>query len=264
VPLALVMARAMALVTKNPPLSVDNILGMNQPTDYDISAAEREIGFTPRPVREGIKDAFHGAIPTLPGAHRIVVVGLGRMGLAHAALLNTIPNVQLVGLCDLNPRLGKQAAGMGLRAPFYSDLARMLEEQKPDAAIICAPPHSHLRLARACVERNVGVLLEKPLAESLSSAEQIVGLLAGHPVVNAVGYQYAHIPVFRRAEELLRDGMIGRPLRGRASMYLSQVLGPKKASWWYDPAVAGGGVVISITSHLLLLLHRFFWPRGLG
>jgi predicted dehydrogenase len=54
--------------------------------------------------------------------------------------------------------------------------------------------------------------------------------------------------------------VIGRPLRVQASMYLSQVLRPKKASWWYDPKVAGGGVVISIASHLLALLREYFGP----
>lgn len=258
VPIALLMARAMALVMPNPPLSVDNILGMNQPTDYDISAAEGDLGFDPRPLSEGIAQALGETAASHPGTRRIAVVGLGRMGLAHAALLNTIPNAHLVGLCDRQARLGKQARGMGLRVPFYTDFEQMLAELRPDGVLICTPPNSHLPLARMCLEREVAVFLEKPLAESLASAQQMVELLAEHPVVNAIGYQYTHVPIYQRGQRLLRDGIVGRPLTVRASMYLGQVLEPKKASWWYDPAVAGGGVVISITSHLLMLLIRYF------
>jgi len=260
VPLALLMARAMGLVMKNPPLSVDNVLGMNQPTDYDIAAAERDFGFTPRPLQEGLRGALGGAALADPHARRIAVVGLGRMGIAHAALLNTVPKAHLVGLCDRQARLGKQARGMGLRVPFYTDLEQMLEETQPHGVFVCTPPNSHLPLARACLERGIGVFLEKPLAESLESARHLVALLEDHPAVHSVGYQYAHIPIYNRAGELLREGVIGRPLRVQASMYLSQVLGPKKASWWYDPAKAGGGVVISIASHLLALLREYLGP----
>ncbi len=260
VPVALLMARAMAKVMPNPPLSVDNILGMNQPTDYDISAAERELGFDPRPLGEGLKEALGNVVPDRPGAVRIAVVGLGRMGLAHAALVNQDPSAQLVALCDRQARLGKQARGTGLRVPFYQDLVQMLDEAKPAGVLVCTPPNSHLPLARACLERGVGVLVEKPLAESLEAASQMAALLDEHPVAAAVGYQYAHAPVYRRAKALLQDGTIGRPLRVKSSAYLSQVLGAKKKSWWYEPAVAGGGVVASVTSHLLLLLVQSFGP----
>ncbi len=60
VPVATLMARAMALVLPNPPVTVDNILGMNQPTDYDISAAERDFGFEPMPLREGLRRTVGG------------------------------------------------------------------------------------------------------------------------------------------------------------------------------------------------------------
>jgi NADH dehydrogenase len=60
VPLAMLMARAMALVLPNPPLTVDNILGMNQPTDYDIAAAERDFGFEPVSLREGLRRTLSG------------------------------------------------------------------------------------------------------------------------------------------------------------------------------------------------------------
>ena len=260
VPLALLMARAMGLVMKNPPLSVDNVLGMNQPTDYDIAAAERDFGFTPRPLQEGLRGALGGPGLADPDARRIAIVGLGRMGIAHAALLNTIPKAHLVGLCDRQARLGKQARGMGLRAPFYTDLEQMLDETQPDGVFICTPPHVHLPLARQCLARGVGVFVEKPLAHSLAAAQQMVALLQGRPLVHAVGYHYAHVPIFQRAGELLAEGIIGQPTGVRASMFLSQVLGPKRASWWYDPAQAGGGVVISIASHLLALLLDYFGP----
>jgi NADH dehydrogenase len=278
VPLAMLMARTMALVLPNPPVTVDNILGMNQPTDYDIATARRDFGWEPRPLREGLREALspiayrlshigdnaQSAISDTPYAirhTRIAIIGLGRMGIAHAALLNTIPGAKLVGFCDLNRRLGQQARGMGFRdVPFYTDVTRLLEETQPDGVFLCTPPHVHLPLARQCVTRGVGVFVEKPLAHSLAAAQEMVALLEGRRLVHAVGYHYAYVPIFQWARELLAEGIVGRPTGVRASMFLSQVLGPKRASWWYEPNKAGGGVVISIASHLLALLPEYFGP----
>ena len=52
--LCLGMARALALATKNPPLTVDNVMGVTQMRECDISAAERDFGFRPLTFREGI------------------------------------------------------------------------------------------------------------------------------------------------------------------------------------------------------------------
>ncbi len=189
----------------------------------------------------------------------IAIIGLGRMGIAHAALLNTIARAKLVGFCDLSRRLGRQARGMGFRdVPFYTDVERLLDETQPDGVFICTPPHTHLPIARQCVPRVEGVFVEKPLAQSLAAAQEMVALVEGRGLVHAVGYHYAYVPIFQRAGELLGQGVIGGPTEVRASMFLTQVMGPKRASWWYDPAKAGGGVVISITSHLLALLQEYF------
>ena len=59
---------------------------------------------------------------------RVAVIGLGRMGVAHTAVLSMIPDCEIVGICDRHPSLGKSLRGMGHRAPFFRNPAKMIDK----------------------------------------------------------------------------------------------------------------------------------------
>ena len=113
------------------------------------------------------------AMPRAARTVRVAVVGLGKLGVAHTAVLSMIPNAELVGVSDLAPALGKSVRGMGFLAPFYPSVAQLLAEARPDAVWVCTPPHVHEPVARQCVEAGVAAFVEKPLAHSVESAMKL-------------------------------------------------------------------------------------------
>jgi len=187
---------------------------------------------------------------------RVGIAGLGRMGVAHAAVLSMFPAVTLVGAVDGQPSAGRRFHGLGFEVPVHRALDALLDDGV-DAVWICTPPDSHLPLARRCLARHVAVFVEKPLAQSLEDAAALTTLArnATRPVV--CGYTLAFWPSFVAARELLRAGAIGAPRRAESSMFLSQVSGPQRG-WMYDRARSGGGVVANVSSHLLFLLRAYF------
>jgi NADH dehydrogenase len=282
-PVAMLMASVLGMLSKRPPVSVDNVLGMTSPAHVDRGPARRDFAIAWTPLAEGLS-AFSGrpapaAAAPGPGAAatngwgeeiprmapvvaapqplrpvRVAVVGLGKMGVAHTAVLSMIPEVEVVGLADHHAPLGKSLRGMGYRAPFFADAAAMLERTRPEAVFVCTQQDAHLPLARLALEAGAAVFVEKPLAHSLEDAEALGRLAAatGRPV--SCGYTLAYLPVFARGKHAV--AAIGALRQARSSMYLSQVFGPRRG-WMYDPARSGGGVVANISSHLLFLLEWY-------
>jgi predicted dehydrogenase len=188
---------------------------------------------------------------------RVAVVGLGRMGVAHAAVLSMLPDVTLVGAVDDAPAAARRLRGMGFRVLVSASLDALLGATKPDAIWVCTPPDSHLAIARRCVERGIAVFVEKPLAHALDAARALAALATETTVPVACGYTLAYWPSFVAARELLAAGVLGPPRRAVSSMFLSEAGGPRRG-WMYDRARSGGGVVANLSSHLLFVLRAYF------
>jgi len=181
------------------------------------------------------------------------------MGILHTALVNMIPQAQLSALSDINKGLAKYVKDSGLQAPFFADLSQMLREVDLDAVFISTPAFTNLPLVEQCLERNLDIFLEKPLAHTLEAAKKMVSLVSQKTIVHASGYLFAHIALFQEAKKLLEEKVLGNLFRFRSSIYISEVFSSRKG-WYYDRAKSGGGAVINIASHLLYLLFWYFGP----
>lgn len=187
---------------------------------------------------------------------RAAIVGLGRMGVAHGAVLSMVRNVALVGAVDGDAGAGRRARGLGFRMPVWPTLDVLFEQVKADAVWVCTPPDTHLAIARRCVAARAAVFIEKPLAHTLDDARALAALAdSGLPI--ACGYTLAFWPSFVAARRLLEGGVIGAPARATSAMFASQVSRPQRG-WMYDRARAGGGVVANLSSHLLFVLRACF------
>ena len=197
--------------------------------------------------------------PTNTNPLRIAIVGLGKMGVMHAAMCHALPGVEVAALMDLSPGLGSQVQSMGVKAPFFTSLDSMFDEIKNlDAAVVATPQFTHRSVAVACLQRGLHVFCEKPLAHTLSDARAMADEAARHTdKVTAVGFMKGHDPIWREAARRMRTNWIGAPRRFRAAVYLSQVFGPMKG-WTFTKERAGGGILINSGIHLVHFLRVLF------
>ena len=110
---------------------------------------------------------MHTAPPGPGSALTVAVIGCGDVSSVHFDAISAIPGVELIAVCDVDPgRLNDAVATHSSRG--YSDYLQLLDAESPDVVHICTPHHLHADMAVACLQRNVNVLLEKPLATTVS------------------------------------------------------------------------------------------------
>ena len=147
---------------------------------------------------------------------RVLVVGCGNMGAAHATAYHNIDGFQICGIVSrgkskevLNDKLG---GGYDL----FDDFETALEKAKPDAVSISTWPDTHEAMAIKAFENGCHVFIEKPLADSVSGAERVVQAAnkAGKKLV--VGYILRHHPSWERFIEVAQT--LGKPLVMRMNL----------------------------------------------
>jgi predicted dehydrogenase len=138
---------------------------------------------------------------------RIGLAGLGSMGRNHLRILSGRPDIRLAAIADpAAEALSAAVATSGAQA-FDEPLA-MIAEAELDALVIAAPTTSHVALALAAIERDIAILVEKPLAESAVEGERIVTAARTRSVPVQVGHVERFNPAVLELGRLLDEGWL--------------------------------------------------------
>ena len=136
---------------------------------------------------------------------RMGVVGAGWIARQHRRTLDSMPEAELVAVCDLDGgRAGELAAGTGARV--YTDWRDLLDGEDLGALLICTPPRSHAEPAVAALSAGLPVYLEKPIARTPRDAAPIVAAAERSGAVCAVGYQWHALDLLGDLPGLLLPG----------------------------------------------------------
>jgi predicted dehydrogenase len=143
---------------------------------------------------------------------RFLVVGTGSIGRRHCR--NLVALGHAVMAWDDDPaRLDE------LHDVPSVEIAGSLDEAlgaKPDAALICTPPSSHVKIAREALDSGAHLFIEKPLAVTTSDALPLVVEAERHGRILAVGFNLRFLPSLRQVKTLLDDNRVGKVLSVRA------------------------------------------------
>lgn len=198
-------------------------------------------------------------------ALRVGVIGFGKLGLLHAAILNGLAGAKLVAVADQSSQVLKFLKSKMPDLKVYDDHHRMLREENLGAVAIATPTGTHAEIALDCVNAGLPFMVEKPLCARASQAEPLVEALKARPVVNMVGYMTRHQEGFIQARRIIASGALGKLQKFQATMYIGQLFKTGKG-WRYDKHASGGGVLITQNSHLLDMLLWLFgdleWVSG--
>lgn len=134
----------------------------------------------------------------MSGPTRVAVIGVGHFGLNHARIWSSMPDVDLVAVADPNgERCGAVADQYGAQA--VADHTRVGDV---DAVSIAVPTVRHSEIACWFLERGIPVLVEKPLADSVSAAQRIVEAARKNDTFVGVGHVERFNPVVVAATDL--------------------------------------------------------------
>lgn len=159
-------------------------------------------------------------------ALRVLVVGLGNMGMSHALAYTRIDGFEVVGVCTRN--IDKVELPEALKgAARYSDFDTALRELKPDVVSINTLPDTHAPFAIKAMEAGAHVFVEKPMALTVADAEKVVETAKRTGRKLVIGYILRQHPSWVKFIEIARE--LGTPLVFR--MNLNQQSNGETWSW---------------------------------
>lgn len=185
------------------------------------------------------------------------VVGLG-VGQLHVQAYATLPESELVAVCDANPERLRVAADQSGVAT-YTSVADLLRDDRVEVVSIATPHPTHAALAIQALEAGRHVIVEKPMTVDLAEADAMVETARRTGRTLGVIVQRRFWPASLRVRAAIAEGRIGRPISGECEL-----------SWWRNEGyyahdawrgrwdTEGGGVLCNQGIHALDLFQWFF------
>ena len=146
---------------------------------------------------------------------RLVLVGLGARGRYWHEVVRRSEVCEAVAFCDPNPAARGWAEVQSPGVPTFATLSEALDRVEADALILATPPDTRDdHIVRACRDR-LPLLVEKPLALDLETAERytVMAEKAGIPLM--VGLNFRYLPVTQALKKLFADALLGPPESAR-------------------------------------------------
>ncbi len=140
---------------------------------------------------------------------RVGVIGVGNMGKHHARVYSEMDNVQLAAVSDLNEQLGSKLSKQ-YSCKFYQSYIDLLKDKEIDAVSIAVPTYLHKQVALDAIKYKKHVLLEKPIAENLDDANEIVKASNKTKLKLFIGHVERFNPAVQRLKKIIDDGKLGK------------------------------------------------------
>jgi predicted dehydrogenase len=166
----------------------------------------------------------------MTGAMRIGVAGAGLIGRRHIELIEASPDCVVAGIADPSSE-----------AKAFAEARNIPWQERPDGVIVASPNALHFGMAMDCVERGVPALVEKPVTDTVASAQLLLRTVRRTGVPVLVGHHRRHNPRIKAVRDSIAGGQIGR---------LTAVVGLwmlRKPDDYFDVAwrrEAGGGPIL--------------------
>ena len=149
-------------------------------------------------------------------AIRVLVVGLGTMGVSHARAYRDIDGFELAGLCTNRPETRDDLRAEFPGVPLFSDYTEALETLKPDAVSINTYTETHAEFCLKAFAAGAHVFCEKPLAHTIEDAEAVVAAAKRAGKALIIGYILRVHPSWTRFVEIGQT--LGKPLVMRMNL----------------------------------------------
>src|SRR5688572_14121297 len=152
-----------------------------------------------------------GADGPVTGRYKVVVAGVGKRGMHHAAAFAANPRFELAGIASRNQqRLNDAATALG-GVKASTDVQSLLEEVRPDVFCFCTPPDVRLPLVDIGIASGAKLIaFEKPVAMTSAEGLAIRKALGDAGVKAVISHQHRYGEHYRKVKEIIGSGAIGK------------------------------------------------------
>ncbi len=199
---------------------------------------------------------------TVRTAVKTAVIGVGNIGLAHAATIarGDVPGMTLAALCDINPDKRAYLRETYPDIPIFETHEELIASGLCDAVIVSAPHKFHPPIAKAALEAGLHVVSEKPAGVDIATLDELYATARASDRVFSMMFNQRTDPLFAKAREIVQSGELGELKRlvwiitnwYRTQAYYDS--GDWRATWNGE----GGGVLLNQAPHNLDLWQWIF------
>jgi myo-inositol 2-dehydrogenase/D-chiro-inositol 1-dehydrogenase len=143
---------------------------------------------------------------------RFGLIGYGAWGGQHARAIAATEGAELVAIAARSNKTCMTAQADYPAAHVYEDYRALLERERLDVVDVVLPTYLHYAAAKAVLESNRHLLLEKPMALRVAECDELISLARARNKLLAVGHELRLSSLWRRIKEMIDAGSIGRPL----------------------------------------------------
>jgi predicted dehydrogenase len=187
------------------------------------------------------------------------MVGYGFMGVAHSQAWRNAPRFfdlpmqpDMAAVAGRDPAAVQAAAERLGWSSAETDWKALVSRDDIDLVDICTPGDTHAEIAIAALGAGKHVLCEKPLANSVQDAREMVRAAQASSALAMVGFTYRRVPAVQLARTLVAEGRIGTVRHVRAQYLQDWIADPQAPlSWRLDKQKAGSGALGDIGAHIV-------------
>jgi predicted dehydrogenase len=139
----------------------------------------------------------------------IAQIGVGNWGRALLRNFSSLEGVCVKAVCDVNPEMLQKVRSEHPQATLTTDCQQVFDDDEIEAIVVATPSAEHAHLAALALGVNKHVFVEKPMALTTRSAQEVVNLAAQRQRILMVGHLLRYHPAYQRVAEIIEQGELG-------------------------------------------------------
>lgn len=190
---------------------------------------------------------------------RFGVIGCGRIAPKHTESILAIPTAELVAVCDIVPEQAELFASKYNAEP-YLDYKEMLKRDDIDIVTVATPSDLHAEIGIAAAKAGKHVMVEKPMAMTLKSADELIKACREAGVKLGVIHQNRFNKSIKILRSAMEEGRFGKLTHAQASVRWNRNDEYYKQAPWRGTKLQDGGVLMNQSIHNIDLLQWMMGP----
>lgn len=187
------------------------------------------------------------------------VIGCGRIAPKHTESIMSIPEAELIAVCDVLPEKAQDFASK-YNAKAYLDYNELLQRNDIDIVTIATPSGSHAEIGIAAAKAGKHVMVEKPMSMTLEEADLLIKTCSECGVKLAVIHQNRFNKSIKTLRAALDEGRFGKLTHGQATIRWNRSQDYYTQAPWRGTKLQDGGVLMNQSIHNIDLLQWMLGP----
>lgn len=177
---------------------------------------------------------------------KVGIIGAGRMGNLHLKHLQSIKEVEITSICDVNIENAESLAKL-VGAKVYEDYRKMYKKGNMDAVFICTPAFIRSEQEILAAQRGIHLFIEKPPARTMKKGKEIIRVIEKTGVICSVGFPWRYLDTVDKLQEVLK--------RKKVALIYAQWLHTIPPVAWVRSKEKGGGQIVDQSIHMVDLMR---------